>query len=61
MSDRDLWALMQRIETLHYRAECLEKASTPWPSPWRDVAFHVAGRIRQFADRLYVSGRSGAA
>ena len=61
MSDRDLWALMQRIETLRYRAECLEKASAPWSSPWRDVAFHIADRMRQLADRIYVSSRSGAA
>jgi hypothetical protein len=27
--DPSLWALMQRIETLRYRAECLEAAAKP--------------------------------
>jgi hypothetical protein len=56
MPDPGLWALMQRVETLHYRAERLERAVAHWPPPWRDLAFHIAGRLRQTADQM--SGRN---
>jgi hypothetical protein len=55
MPDRDLWALMQRIETLRHRADRLERAAAHWPSPWRDVGLHIARRWRQMADEIYAS------
>jgi hypothetical protein len=61
MPDRALWALMQRVETLRYRAERLERVSESWPNPWRDLAFDVASRWRRTADQLYASGRSRTA
>jgi hypothetical protein len=52
---------MQRIETLRHGAERLEKAAEHWPSPWRDLSLHIAGRWRRMADQLYVSRGVGAA
>jgi hypothetical protein len=52
---------MQRVETLRYRAERLERATAHWPGPWRDLAFHIASRWRRIADQMYASRRSRAA
>jgi hypothetical protein len=61
MPDPGLWALMQRVETLHYRAERLEKAAPYLPEPWREEALLLAGRWREIADQLDASSRSRAA
>ena len=61
MPDRVLWGLMQRVETLRYRAERLESAAAGWPSPWSNIAFDLAALLRRRADREYASGPSRTA
>jgi hypothetical protein len=60
MREEALWALMQRVETLRYRAERIETAAAYWSSPDRDVAFDAAALLRRHADQIYASspGRS---
>jgi hypothetical protein len=53
MSDRALWALMQRVERCRYEAECVEHASRNWPEPWRSLAADIAAQWRHIAEQQY--------
>jgi hypothetical protein len=51
MGDPELWALMQRVERLRYRAELLERASADQPPIIRDFLMQLADQARQMADQ----------
>jgi hypothetical protein len=59
MTDPTLWTLMQRVETLRYRAECLEAAAAGLTPPWRDLALDIAARLRQLAEHTYLAALGG--
>lgn len=56
MVDPALWTLMQRVESLRYRADVLERIAAALTSPTRDQAIESAKRLRQAAERLAVRG-----
>ena len=56
MCDPALWALMQRVERLRFRAELLERASIDQPRPVRRMLLQLAVHSRELADRAYAEG-----
>ncbi len=52
MTNPDLWTLMQRVETLRYRAEILNGASVDQPPAVRDFLTHLAALNEQDAAEL---------
>ena len=52
MTDPDLWTLMQRVETLRYRAELLNSASVDQPPAVRDFLAHLADLSERDAAEL---------
>jgi len=60
MPDPELWALMQRIETCRYRAECVERAWATRPEPWRSFSIAVAAQWRQLAEQVYALSQGEA-
>ena len=50
MCDPSLWALMQRVERLRYRAELLERASVDQPPAIQQFLLELAGQSRRMAD-----------
>jgi hypothetical protein len=61
MCDPTLWALMQRVERLRFRAELLERASIDQPRPVRRMLLQLAAHSRDMADRAYADGLPSAA
>jgi hypothetical protein len=53
VGDPELWALMQRVETLRYRAELLESASMGLQGPARGFVLGIAVQLRQLAEQVY--------
>jgi hypothetical protein len=53
VSGQELWALMQRVETMRYRAEQIEARSAGWPEPERSRALGLAARWRQLAEEVF--------
>ena len=56
MCDPDLWALMQRVERLRFRAELLERASIDQPRHVRRMLLQLAAHSRDMAERAYADG-----
>ena len=56
MCDPALWALMQRVERLRFRAELLERASVDQPRAVRKHLLKLAAHARELADRAYAAG-----
>jgi hypothetical protein len=50
MGNQDLWALMQRVERLRYRAELLERASIGQPPVLHDLLLELADQARLMAE-----------
>ena len=50
MCDTELWALMQRVERLRYRAELLERASVGQPPAIEDFLIELARQSRHMAE-----------
>jgi hypothetical protein len=50
MGEQGVWALMQRVERLRYRAELLERASLNQPPAIRDFLIELAGQARRMAE-----------
>ena len=50
MLDPEVWALMQRVERLRYRAELLERASIGQPTAIRELLNQLAAQARQMAE-----------
>ncbi len=61
MVDPDLWALMQRVERLHYRADLLERASVDQPPAIQAFLMELAKQARELADHACVQGDQGPA
>jgi hypothetical protein len=53
MAEPELWALMQRVEWMRYRAEIAERARAAWTGPGRDLALDIALQWRQLAEQTY--------
>jgi hypothetical protein len=56
MCDPALWALMQRVERLRFRAELLERASIDQPRAVRRMLLQLAAHSRDMAERAYTAG-----
>jgi hypothetical protein len=52
VTGQELWALMQRVETMRYRAEQIEARSAEWPEPERSRALDLAAHWRQLAEEV---------
>jgi hypothetical protein len=50
MGDPELWAQMQRVEKLRYRAELLERASVGQASVVRDFLIQLAAQAIRMAE-----------
>ncbi len=61
MADQALWALMQRVERLRFRAELLERASVDQPRTVRKMLLQLAAHARDMADKAYAAGTAPAA
>ena len=61
MCDPALWALMQRVERLRFRAELLERASIDQPRGVRKNLLRLAAHSREMAELAYAEGLAATA
>ena len=60
MADLELWALMQRVETLRYRAERVERIFAGMPERYRPHGDGLAAHLRQMAEQVYALSKGEA-
>jgi hypothetical protein len=53
MVDPGLWALMQRVEKLRHRGDCVERAGEELSAEGRDLADDIARQWREAAEQAY--------
>ena len=56
MASLELWAQMQRVELLRYRAELLERAAIDQTPAVRKHLLGLAAQTRRLAAKVYASG-----